>query len=234
MNFQDILAFQPLSPQVLPDSAPLAPVSIPVDVSIPAPILNPASAPIYLPLQPSSLLFTFSTHQPLSPQVLPDSAPLAPVSIPVDMNSMPSSPVSISTPTVNPVSAPISLSPQPSSVLFTPSTQIFLPPPANHAIRNALKSIQPSRKFAGTSDAQKATLKIRQEANAADQKVLNTELSALLTNHHMELTDLAGRHGKKIEYIEKLIGSSKHYKTKRNVNIENAKLHAKATEVNAG
>jgi hypothetical protein len=60
------------------------------------------------------------------------------------------------------------------------------------------------------------------------------ELTTLLAKQRAELLDLAGRYSKKIEYIDKLINSSMHYKHKRYVNIENAKLHAKATEVNAG
>jgi hypothetical protein len=75
---------------------------------------------------------------------------------------------------------------------------------------------------------------MRHDADEAAHKALNTELTILLANHRVELTELAGRHAKKITYIDKLISTSKHYKPKRAVNIENAKLHAKATEINAG
>ena len=94
--------------------------------------------------------------------------------------------------------------------------------------------MQTSKQLAKTSDAHKASLKIRHDANEAEQKALNTELTTLLAKHRVELTELAGRHAKKIVYIDKLISTSKHYKPKRAVNIENAKLHAKATEINAG
>ena len=77
-------------------------------------------------------------------------------------------------------------------------------------------------------------MKIRKDADEAEQKALNTELTSLLAKHRLELTELADRHAKKITYIDKLIGTSKHYKVKRAVNIENAKLHTKATEINAG
>jgi len=64
--------------------------------------------------------------------------------------------------------------------------------------------------------------------------LLSRELDVLLSKQRMELEDLAKRHGKKVEAIDKLVSSSSHYKNKRMVSIENAKLHAKALEVNAG
>jgi hypothetical protein len=167
--------------------------------------------------------------------VLPDSAPPAYISAPGNMVSIPSLPVLIP--------APISTSTASTSMAFPPlslssmamsSSQFFQLPLPTHANRNALTFVQPSRQLAQTSNAQKASLKIRQEANEADHKELNTELTALLVKHRLELTDLAGRHGKKFDYIDKLVGTSKHYKAKRGVSIENAKLHAKAMEVNAG
>ena len=56
----------------------------------------------------------------------------------------------------------------------------------------------------------------------------------LLSKQQIKLEDLAKRHRKKVEAINKLVCSSSHYKNKRMVSIENAKLHAKALEVNTG
>jgi hypothetical protein len=94
--------------------------------------------------------------------------------------------------------------------------------------------LQETRKLAKISDAQKASLKIQQGADEEEHKALNTELTTLLAKQRTEIVEFAGRYSKKVEYIDKLVGTSSHYKHKRNVNIENAKLHAKATEVNAG
>jgi predicted RNA-binding protein YlqC (UPF0109 family) len=84
------------------------------------------------------------------------------------------------------------------------------------------------------TDAQKATRKIRQETERHAQDLLSKELDQLLSDQRKELEDLAGRHGKKIEAIDKLISTSSHYKHKRLVNIENAKIHMKSQEINAG
>lgn len=179
---------------------------------------------------------------PLAALQAPPDSMSAPVSVPQGIMPSPSIlahsaaiPAPISTPT-QPVASSASSLPPPSESLLptTSSTQFFQPPLPTHADRNALNFVQPSRKLAKLSDAQKASLKIRRDADEAEQKAMNAELTVLLTKHRLELTELAGRHGKKVEYIDKLIGTSKHYKTKRGVNIENAKLHAKATEINSG
>jgi hypothetical protein len=83
------------------------------------------------------------------------------------------------------------------------------------------------------TDAQKATRKIRREVERHAQDLLSKELDELLTEQRKELEDLAQRHGKKVEAIDKLMKSG-HYKHKRSVNIENAKIHMKSQEVNAG
>lgn len=167
-------------------------------------------------------------------QVLPDLMPPAPVSVLQAVAPASISPAQIAAQFIVTPEEPLMSPPTPPSLSSTSSTQFFRPPLPTHADRNTLRFVQPSRQLAKSSDAQKASLKIRQDANEAEQKTMNTELSALLSKHRLELTELAGRHGKKFEYIEKLISSSKHYKAKRVVNIENAKLHAKATEINAG
>ena len=46
-----------------------------------------------------------------------------------------------------------------------------------------------------------------------------------------EQEELAGKHNVKSDYLEKLKGTSKHYKE---VNIENMKIHMKSIEVNTG
>ena len=104
---------------------------------------------------------------------------------------------------------------------------------ASHAERNPGGITQTSRTLKKLTDAQKATRKIRQETERCAQELLSNDLDELLTRHREELMELAERHGKKVEAIDKLMTSG-HYKHKRSVNIENAKIHMKSQEVNAG
>jgi hypothetical protein len=143
---------------------------------------------------------------------------------------------------VVPLDDPLILPTSPTGAESTPplslptdhSQALFQLPRATHADRIASAFVQESRKLTKISDAQKASTKIRKDADEAERKALNTELSILLAKHRTEITDLSARYCKKVEYIDKLISTSAHYKHKRGVNIENAKLHAKAAEVNAG
>lgn len=83
------------------------------------------------------------------------------------------------------------------------------------------------------SDAQKATKKVQQEAKRIQQANFNEEFNVFLEKQFNELIAFAERHDKKVEYLQKLMNTSSHYKPKRAVNLENAKLHAKSLEVNA-
>ncbi|KAI0245566.1 hypothetical protein BJV78DRAFT_1287477 [Lactifluus subvellereus] len=59
------------------------------------------------------------------------------------------------------------------------------------------------------------------------------EFDALLERHAKEQVELAQWHNIKLEYLDKLKGTSKHYKVKRGVNLENVKIHKKSVEMNA-
>lgn len=129
---------------------------------------------------------------------------------------------------------PPCISTPPPSSLLTPSFTLFQLPAATHADWNTSIFVQESRKLPKTPNAQKSTMKICHDADEAEHKALNTELTTLLAKQRAELFNLSARYNKKIKYIDKLVNTSAHYKHKRNMNIENAKLHAEATEVNAG
>ena len=60
------------------------------------------------------------------------------------------------------------------------------------------------------------------------------EFDALLKRHSEEQKELADKFCVKPEYLDKLRGSSTHYKPKRAANIENAKIHMKSIEINKG
>jgi hypothetical protein len=109
----------------------------------------------------------------------------------------------------------------------------YHPNVATHAERTNSIS-QPSRKLSKLSDAQKASQLLRRKVVQEDHKRLIEDFDILLQRHSQEQEELAKKHNIKPDYLEKLKGTSKHYKAKREVNIENAKIHMKSIEVNAG
>lgn len=110
----------------------------------------------------------------------------------------------------------------------------YHPSIATHAERTTNTAIQTSRTLSKLSDAQKASQHLRRKVYQEDHQRLIEDFDTLLQRHSQEQKELAEKHNVKQEYLEKLKGSSKHYKAKREVNIENAKIHAKSIEVNAG
>ena len=62
---------------------------------------------------------------------------------------------------------------------------------------------------------------------------MTNSTSYVLEKQFIKLSAFAEKHEKKVEHLQKLISTSSHYKKKRAVNLENAKLHAKSLEVNA-
>lgn len=110
----------------------------------------------------------------------------------------------------------------------------YHPDLATHAERSSDSLIQPSRKLSKLSDAQKASQLLRRTVNQDEHKRLIEDFDILLLRHSQEQEELAEKYCLKPEYLEKLKGTSKHYKAKRVVNIENAKVHMKSVEVNAG
>jgi hypothetical protein len=228
--------FAPFLHRVLPPPAILTQTSTQApDLSSSSPPLPPPpnlSAPAqYDPNSSSSTTLpdlSATSQQYADPST---SSPLPDLAAP-DLNLSSSSPP---LPDLSPAQLdPDFSSSSPPALRSTPSTQLFHPPVPTHANRDTQHFVQPLRHRERPSDAQKASRKIREEANDVNQKALNEELTALLLKHRQELTDLADRHARKIAYIDRLVGTSKHYKAPRAVNMENAKLHAKASEINGG
>lgn len=106
--------------------------------------------------------------------------------------------------------------------------------PSTHAGRNSSQPQQQTRVLTKNtlSQAQKATRSLRQISDHAKAEELAKALDVLLSRHRTELEDFAKAHNTKLEYIQKLTSQSSHYKQKRAVTIQNAKLHAKSLEVN--
>ena len=84
------------------------------------------------------------------------------------------------------------------------------------------------------SNAQKATKKIQQETKRVQWEYFDEQFDIFLEKQFNKLSTFAEQHDKKVEYLQKLISTSSHYKQKRAVNRENAKLHVKSLEVNEG
>lgn len=115
-------------------------------------------------------------------------------------------------------------------------SQLFVSHPPTHASRTVSGLLQVSRKgIEGSqlSNAQKATKKVMHETKRVREADFNEQFDILLEKQFNELSTFAEKHEKKVEHLQKLINTSSHYKKKRAVNLENAKLHAKSLEVNA-
>lgn len=108
--------------------------------------------------------------------------------------------------------------------------------PSTHAGRNSSQPQQETRVLTrhSLSLAQKATRTLRLAATHATAEELAIALDTILARHGSELENFAKEHNTKVEYIQKLTSQSSHYKMKRAVTIQNAKLHLKSLEVNAG
>lgn len=122
-----------------------------------------------------------------------------------------------------------------------PAVLDALPPSAQdhgdtHAQRNPHLPQQIPRVFnrAPLTEAQKATRSLRAASQKEKHTALVSGLDALLVKHNAEIDELAKGHSVAPDYLNKLRLQSPHFKDKRSVSITNAKIHAKAIEVNAG
>ena len=108
--------------------------------------------------------------------------------------------------------------------------------PSTHAGCNPSKLQQTSQVLSrpSLSNGQKVTRALHLAAVHKTAEDLATDLDTILTCHRAELHDFAKEHSTNQEYIQKLTSQSSHYKQKRAVTIQNAKLLAKYLEVNAG
>jgi hypothetical protein len=138
---------------------------------------------------------------------------------------------------VSPTSTPVTVTPLPVSESDPPvlvPEETYHPSFATHAMRNPDQFVQLVRKITKLSDAQKASRLLRRKVEQEEHQQLIEEFDALLQRHLQEQEELATKFSVKPEYLEKLKGTSKHFKVKRSVNIENAKIHKKSVEVNGG
>ena len=169
---------------------------------------------------------TLAATPPVTMTPLPD--PLAPMPAespnPLNLDSQST--------TLNFSSTPVTVTPLPDPPV--PDEETYHPSLATHAERNPDLFVQQVRKNTKLSDAQKASRLLRRKVEQEEHQQLIEEFDALLQRHSQEQEELATKFSVKQEYLEKLKGTSKHYKVKRSVNIENAKIHKKSIEINEG
>ena len=153
-----------------------------------------------------------------------------PTTMPADVAASPTT-MSLELPTIpNPTLNDTPDTPLPGPV----DSGTYHPSLATHAARNSNFFVQPIRKITKLSDAQKASRLLRQKVEQEEHHQLIEEFDALLLRHSQEQEELALKFSVKTEYLDKLKGTSKHFKVKRSVNIENAKIHKKSIEMNEG
>ena len=81
--------------------------------------------------------------------------------------------------------------------------------------------------------AQKATKALQAKATKDKRSLVLNAIQELREKHEKEFEALAHTHLVAVEYVRKIV-STPQFKMKREVSIQNAKIHAKAVEVNAG
>ncbi|KAF8163728.1 hypothetical protein B0H34DRAFT_650411 [Crassisporium funariophilum] len=107
---------------------------------------------------------------------------------------------------------------------------------ATFAARNPLLPVQPARIHSESklSDAQKASQALRRQATKTKREQLVSDLEDALAQHDVNLDTIAKVHSVTRGHLDSLISTSSHFKKGNAVNLENAKLRAKAKEVNEG
>ena len=163
-------------------------------------------------------------NPPLSPQVPQPPAVPAPI-VPLPNPLIERTPPPSKSPFASPATG--------TSPLPFPSPTGHFELPTTHATRNPHLPVQQGRTHASISTAQKATKQLQAKATKEKRALLSKAIQELQVKHEQEIEALARAHLVTTEYINKLIALPQ-FKTKRNVNLENAKIHAKSSEVNAG
>lgn len=100
--------------------------------------------------------------------------------------------------------------------------------------RNPQKDLQPLRLRAKATEASRATKRISAAANKTAKTALARAILELVALRQSQLVALANTHNVTVTHIEKLVGSSTHYKHTRAPSIRNALVHKKGVELNEG
>ena len=156
-----------------------------------------------------------------------------PVGLPsLEQSTHPPVNTSLNNTPVTPLPGPVEHDLRPGPVENDPET--YHPSLATHPARNSDLFVQPVRKISKLSEAQKALNLLCQKVGQVEHQQLIEEFDVLLQQHLQELEELTTKFSVKPEYLNKLKGTSKHFKVKRSVNMENVKIHKKSIEMNEG
>ena len=204
--------FTPPASTVPPAAQAITPLSQLATPLLPVPPAAEAITPLSQPATPLPLL----PVPPAAEAITPLSQPATP---------LPLLPVPPAAEAITPLSTALTPYVAASSI----------PSIATHAERNSSMTTQKARVHQKQSDAQKATADLRRLAEHEKQDLLATDLGEYMEIQRNGLEELAAKHATNIEHLDKLLNHTPHYRRKvRAINLENAKIHAKGEEVNAG
>ena len=143
----------------------------------------------------------------------------------------------------------------PLAVTVTPAVEVLAPPPtrtspplaieqtyaavdltATYAGRNPLKEIiHPRQKATVTkTDAQKRADALKRSQGRSKLEELKADVDALQASQEEAIKELSKRHGKKVEYVRRMVLGTSLYKKPRRPGLQNALISAKAKELNEG
>ena len=84
------------------------------------------------------------------------------------------------------------------------------------------------------ADAEKESMKVQKTISQAKRNDVEEDLNEMLAKHARDIEELAKKHGRKQDYINKIITNRTCYKNPRKVSLHNAIVHHKNQEVNGG
>ena len=109
-------------------------------------------------------------------------------------------------------------------------------PSSTWAGRNPSKDIIPPRQNVKRkqTETEKRTAELRRQKSRKALDDLKEGINTFLENEKAAIAELAIKHGRKQEYVEKLVKGTYLYGKKCSPSLYNALLHAKAKELNEG
>lgn len=108
------------------------------------------------------------------------------------------------------------------------------PPQDPNDLATAQLTQPPQRNRLPVTSNAGAAARLQREVNRVAREKFDTALQALLAVHNKQLEQLGVEHGYKLPYVKKVANNAVNYVKPRAINLQNAKLHHKAQELNFG
>ena len=104
------------------------------------------------------------------------------------------------------------------------------------ASRNPFKDVQPTRTRTKKTltGAEKVTRDARRKVLQANNQALQDDVTLFQEERDTKIQDLATKHSKTVDGVHLLLTNATHYKQSRAPSLQNALIHHKTEEVNAG